>query len=47
MRSFGIRRWGNAPGGATEILTGTYHAEGEVSRAAARRAAAPAGAAPR
>ena len=23
MRSFGIRRWGNAPDGATEILTGT------------------------
>ncbi len=32
MRSFGIRRWGNAPDGATEILTGTYNAEGEVSR---------------
>jgi len=32
MRSFGVRRWGNAPDGATEILTGTYNAEGEVSR---------------
>src|ERR1700759_5809247 len=32
MGSFGIRRWGNAPDGATEILTGTYNAEGEVSR---------------
>ena len=32
MRSFGMRRWGNAPDGATEILTGTYNAEGEVSR---------------
>ena len=29
MGSFGMRRWGNAPDGATEILTGTYHAEGE------------------
>ena len=32
MRSFGVRRWGNAPDGATEVLTGTYSAEGEVSR---------------
>ena len=32
MRSFGVRRWGNAPDGATEVLTGTYNAEGEVSR---------------
>ena len=32
MRSFGVRRWGNAPDGATEILTGTYNFEGEVSR---------------
>ena len=32
MRSFGVRRWGNAPDGSTEILTGTYNAEGEVSR---------------
>jgi AraC-like DNA-binding protein len=32
MRSFGVRRWGNAPDGATEILTGTYNAEGEVSQ---------------
>ena len=32
LRSFGVRRWGNAPDGATEVLTGTYNAEGEVSR---------------
>ena len=32
MRSFGVRRWGNAPDGATEVLTGTYNFEGEVSR---------------
>jgi AraC-like DNA-binding protein len=32
MRSFGVRRWGNAADGATEDLTGTYNAEGEVSR---------------
>jgi hypothetical protein len=27
-----VRRWGNAPDGATEVLTGTYNFEGEVSR---------------
>jgi AraC-like DNA-binding protein len=32
MGSFGVRRWGNAADGATEVLTGTYNAEGEVSR---------------
>ena len=32
MRSFGVRRWGNASDGATEILTGTYNLESEVSR---------------
>ena len=32
MRSFGVRRWGNTPDGATEVLTGTYNFEGEVSR---------------
>ena len=32
MRIFGVRRWGNAANGATEVLTGTYNAEGEVSR---------------
>jgi AraC-like DNA-binding protein len=32
MRSFGVRRWGNVADGATEMLTGTYSAEGEVSR---------------
>jgi Cupin len=32
MRAFGVRRWGNSPHGSTEILTGTYNLEGEVSR---------------
>ncbi len=32
MRTFGVRRWGNSPNGSTEILTGTYNLEGEVSR---------------
>jgi AraC-like DNA-binding protein len=32
MRHFGVRRWGNHPHGSTEILTGTYNLEGEVSR---------------
>ena len=32
MRSFGVRRWGNTPDGATEVLTGTYNLQGEVSR---------------
>jgi AraC-like DNA-binding protein len=32
MRAFGVRRWGNSPDGSTEILTGTYNLEGEVSR---------------
>ena len=32
LRSFGVRRWGNTPEGATEVLTGTYNVEGEVSR---------------
>ena len=32
MRSFGVRRWGNAPDGGTEVLTGTYNLQGEVSR---------------
>jgi Cupin len=32
MRSFGVRRWGNAADGVTEVLTGTYNFEGEVSR---------------
>jgi AraC-like DNA-binding protein len=32
MRSFGVRRWGNNPDGVTELLTGTYNLEGEVSR---------------
>jgi AraC-like DNA-binding protein len=32
MRSFGVRRWGNSPDGSTEVLTGTYNLEGEVSR---------------
>src|SRR5215469_17660681 len=32
MRSFGVRRWGNAAEGTTEMITGTYNFEGEVSR---------------
>src|SRR5262249_12688107 len=32
MKSFGVRRWGNSPDGSTEVLTGTYNVEGEVSR---------------
>ena len=32
MRSFGVRRWGNSADGGTEMLTGTYNLEGEVSR---------------
>jgi AraC-like DNA-binding protein len=32
MRTFGMRRWGNSLEGSTEILTGTYNLEGEVSR---------------
>jgi AraC-like DNA-binding protein len=32
MQMFGVRRWGNSPDGSTEILTGTYNLEGEVSR---------------
>jgi AraC-like DNA-binding protein len=32
MRSFGVRRWGNAPDGSTQLLTGTYNVEGDVSR---------------
>jgi AraC-like DNA-binding protein len=32
MRDFDTRRWGNSPSGQTEILTGTYNLEGEVSR---------------
>jgi AraC-like DNA-binding protein len=31
MRDLGVRTWGNAPDGATVILTGTYQLEGEVS----------------
>ena len=32
MEFFGVRTWGNAPDGATVMLTGTYELEGEVSR---------------
>jgi len=32
MDFFGVRTWGNAPDGATVMLTGTYELEGEVSR---------------
>ena len=31
MRDLGVRTWGNAPDGATVMLTGTYQLEGEVS----------------
>ena len=31
MRELGVRSWGNAPDGATAMLTGTYQLEGEVS----------------
>jgi AraC-like DNA-binding protein len=31
MRDLGVRTWGNAPDGATVILTGSYHLDGEVS----------------
>jgi AraC-like DNA-binding protein len=31
MRDLGVRTWGNAPDGATVMLTGSYHLEGEVS----------------
>src|SRR3954453_3377642 len=29
--SLGVRTWGNSPAGATVMLTGAYHLEGEVS----------------
>ncbi len=32
MRDLGVRAWGNAPDGATVLLTGTYQLDGEVSR---------------
>jgi AraC-like DNA-binding protein len=32
MRDLGVRTWGNSPDGATIMLTGTYHLEGEVSQ---------------
>jgi len=32
MTSLGVRMWGNAAGGATEMLTGSYLLDGEVSR---------------
>jgi AraC-like DNA-binding protein len=31
MRDLGVRTWGNAPDGATVMLTGTYELHGEVS----------------
>src|SRR5918993_1205993 len=30
MRRHGVRTWGNAPGGETELLTGTYQLHGAV-----------------
>ncbi len=32
MQDLGVRQWGNAPDGATVLVTGTYHLEGEISR---------------
>ncbi|UGS38634.1 AraC family transcriptional regulator [Capillimicrobium parvum] len=32
LRDLGVRTWGNAAEGATVMLTGTYHLDGEVSR---------------
>ncbi len=32
MSDLGIRTWGNSPDGAVQMLTGTYHMVGEVSR---------------
>ncbi len=32
MHELGVRTWGNAADGATEMITGTYHLDGEVSR---------------
>ena len=32
MGSLGVRTWGNSADGETEMLTGTYHLDGEVSR---------------
>ncbi len=32
MSDLGVRTWGNSPDGAVQMLTGTYHMVGEVSR---------------
>lgn len=32
LRELGVRTWGNAPDGDHELLTGTYHLDGEASR---------------
>ncbi len=32
MHDLGVRTWGNAADGATEMITGSYHLDGEVSR---------------
>ena len=32
MTELGVRTWGNSPNGATVLLTGTYHLDGEVSQ---------------
>jgi AraC-like DNA-binding protein len=32
LHDLGVRTWGNAPGGATTLLTGTYQEHGEVGR---------------
>lgn len=32
LRTLGVRTWGNDPDGATILLTGTYHLDGEISQ---------------
>ena len=32
MQELGVRTWGNSPDGATVLLTGAYHLDGEVSQ---------------
>ena len=44
MDFLGTRTWGNSADGETVMLTGTYQLAGEISRPAAARAAAAAGA---
>ena len=39
MTDLGVRTWGNAPDGATVMLTGTYQIDGEVAAGCSRAAA--------